>query len=676
MDFKIFVELLQNHFEDMVREDKTLYSTDTTGDELWETYLNSFPTGTNEVFRVRREYDCSACKQFIRDIGNAVVIKHNKVISIWDVETEDAMWKHVASVMSNFVKSRKITNYYIAKGRNIGTETSFENKEGKITTWNHFFISAEKNEIKIMKESDIPSFVGKLRESRSVFKRALDELSIDAVESIIELISQGSVYRGDEHISVLKNFLSIQKAYSLLSDEEKELYTWAVVPHTHISLLHIRNTSIGTLIVDLSEGLNIEDALTKYEKITAPSNYKRPKAIFTQKDVERAKKTVVELGYELSLARRFARLEDITVNDILFANKDASRRIQGDAFDILKVKASPSKKFDRAEEISIEDFINNVLPTTESIELLFDYGLSSNLVSLIAPKNADAKSMFKWGNGFSWAYNGNIADSMKNLVKEHGGKVDGVLRFSIQWNEDDDNENDFDAHCNAPSGHIFYGCPRISDGGNLDIDILNPNNKVAVENITWPSTEKMISGNYRFYVHNFAHRGGRSGFRAEIEFEGKVFSFSYNKDIRQNESVEVAEVIFNKAKNTFTLVEKLPASAGQGKEIWEMTTGSFVPVTVMMTSPNYWTNSKNIGNKHYFFMVKGCINTNKPNGFFNEYLDEALMQHKRVFEALGSQMHVDDDSEQLSGFGFSSTKRDSVTCKVKGATERILKINF
>jgi len=34
MDFKIFVELLQNHFEDMVREDKTLYSTDTTGDEL------------------------------------------------------------------------------------------------------------------------------------------------------------------------------------------------------------------------------------------------------------------------------------------------------------------------------------------------------------------------------------------------------------------------------------------------------------------------------------------------------------------------------------------------------------------------------------------------------------------------------------------------------------------
>ncbi len=76
------------------------------------------------------------------------------------------------------------------------------------------------------------------------------------------------------------------------------------------------------------------------------------------------------------------------------------------------------------------------------------------------------------------------------------------------------------------------------------------------------------------------------------------------------------------------------------------------------------------------FMVKDCINPEKPNGFFNEYLDEKLNEHRKVFEALGNKMHVEDDANQLSGFGFCATKRATLTCKVIGSTERILKILF
>ena len=95
-----------------------------------------------------------------------------------------------------------------------------------------------------------------------------------------------------------------------------------------------------------------------------------------------------------------------------------------------------------------------------------------------------------------------------------------------------------------------------------------------------------------------------------------------------------------------------------------------------MFSPNFWDGQKGIGNKHYFFMLEGCTNTDTPRGFFNEFLNQDLMEHKRVFEVLGNKMSVKESDNQLSGLGFSSTKRDSIIVKVEGSFNRTLKVNF
>ncbi|MFC8685972.1 hypothetical protein [Brevibacillus porteri] len=679
MEFKNFKMLLQDNFKEITKDITKLFEVELDKDKLWELYLDSFPVGTNEIHNEKREYDCSCCRQFVKNFGNVVAIKDNKIYTIWDFETNDTTFQPVISALSNYVKTKAVTDVYISKFKKIGTDKNYELTPDKSPKeWHHFYLELPEQYVDKSSRS-VAEIQGSYRDTRNVFKRSLDEITEDSLLTVLELISQNSLYKGEEWKGVLAEFLKYKKQYDKLEQETKGNYAWEQSVRAGGAVGRIRNHSIGTLLVNISEGMDLDTAVKKYEVIVAPSNYKRPKAIFTKKMLEDAKKTIEELGYMESLNRRHATLDDITVNNILFSNKDAAKRISG--LDLFEEMANQlpvnTKKFSKVEEIPINDFVKNVLPTAKELEVLLENKHSGNMVSLIAPEKKDSKIMFKWDNAFSWAYSGNITDSdMKDRVKAAGGNVEGVLRFSIQWNDIENDGNDLDAHCIEPSGNeIYYGNKNNRyTTGQLDVDIINPvRNTPAVENITWTEKDRMQKGMYKFFVHNFNNRGGRSGFRAEVEFEGQIYTFEYNKELRNGEKVQVAEVVFN--GNGFTLNEKLPSSVSS-KEVWNLQTNQFVPVSVVMFSPNYWDGQNEIGHRHFFFMLKDCINPENPNGFYNEFLKEDLMQHKRVFEALGSKMSVKEVEDQLSGLGFSSTKRNELLVKVKGQAERVVKVLF
>lgn len=659
-------------------------------EELYNLYLDSFPAGTNEIYRERREYDCSCCRHFIRDVGNVVSIKNGELHTIWGINpVSDDKYNVVAAALDAYVKQKAVSGVFLKKEKRIGTP---ENREmlptGKINKYEHFFVDLP--EICIFKECYGHTLEGDLsqfRDVRNVFKRSLDEISKESVDTVLELIAQNSLYKGVEWKKQLTEFKNYQKEYGKLTDEQKELWIWEKSIAAGAVIGKIRNHSIGTLLVNISEGMDLDLAVRKYEQIVAPVNYKRPKAIFTKKMLENAKKTITELGYMDSLQRRFATLDDITVNNILFSNKDAAKRITGamDLFDETEQDvAIDPKRFSKVEEISAEDFIKNVLPVAKELEVYLENKHIQNMVSLIAPEVADAKTMFKWNNGMSWAYTGNITDSdIKENVKAAGGSVTGIVRFSIQWNDGNGKDNsDLDAHCLEPQGgdHIYFSHKRSRyTGGELDIDITDPiyqcksNGGVAVENITYPSKERMKPGTYKFYVNQYSFRNSQ-GFKAEVEVNGEIHSYEYNTPVRGN--VDVAEVILDQSGN-FKVVDKLPGNCATiSKDVWGIKTLQFTPVSVVCYSPNYWDEQKGIGHQHLFFMLKDCINPEEPNGYYNEFLKPELEQHRRVFEALGAKAHVKDVDDQLSGVGFSLTKRNDLIIKVKGATERVLKIKF
>ena len=677
MNFVKFRDNLIEHFSSMEKELGNLFTVDLDKDELYEHYLSSYPAGTNPMFRKRTEHDCSCCRHFIKSIGNVVGIKDGQIISIWDFDCGDKTYQTVANSMSAFVKQHEITDFYFSNENSVGVLENYEKKEGfDVRKWDHFYLKLPSKYV----TQDVDSKKGGLRDIRNVFFRSLSEFSLESIDTVLELIAQNSLYRGNEWEANLKKLKAYKKTFDSLDENSKVLFAWEKAGEAGISVGKIRNHSVGTLLIDINEGVDLDTAVTKYEKVVAPTNYKRPKAIFTQKMVEDAQKKITELGYSDSLSRRFATLDDLTVNNILFSNRDVAKEKNLDVFGELKASAaSKPMKFNKVEEVSAEKFVKDILPSARELEVYFDGKNQKNLVSLIAPVNRGSKTMFKWNNGFSWAYKGNIADSIKQNVEKMGGNVTGDLRFSIQWNENGDNNNDFDAHCKTSFGsHIYYAEKHCSKTkGQLDVDIRLPaqeiNNRTAVENIFWQSRSTMKDGTYLFYVNNFSHRGGTSGFSAEIEFDGNIYHFDYPHELKYDENVKVAEVTLKDGQ--FSINELLPAST-TSKAVWGIKTNTFVPVSVVMYSPNYWDEQDGIGNKHYMFMLKGCVNDETPNGFFNEYLKPELETHKRVFEALGSKMKVTDTDNQLSGLGFSSTKRDEVVVKVIGSTERMLRIKF
>lgn len=678
MNFIQMRDRMLSHFASMTENNSQLFEVEVDKDKLWSLYLDSFPTNKNPIYRERTEHDCSCCRHFIKSLGNVVAIKDGKVISIWDFNVDgDDTYEPSIKAMREYIHSCRISDVYLTKERRIGTPTNKELYEGNIINYDHFYADIP---TKYLWGSSKSEKQAELRDTRNVFKRSLDEISAEAVNIVLELISQNSLYRGEEHKGVLEKFAGYKVIYDTLSSSQKEIYTWEKSAEAGMAVGRIRNHSIGTLLTDITEGVELDEAVRRYEAMVAPSNYKRPKAIFTQRMLNEAKQAISDLGYMDSLGRRYATLDDITVNNILFSNRDAAKRIAGaDVFDEMSASLPiNAKKFNKVEEIGIEAFIKNVLPAAQEVELLFEGRMTPNMVSLIAPENKDSKTMFKWNNNFCWAYTGNVTDSMKERVKAAGGSVTGDLRFSIQWNESGDDNSDLDAHCIEANGdEIMFSTfrkPSFSKtGGQLDIDIIHPNGKIAVENITWADRKKMNDGVYKFFVNQYSG-SVKHGFRAEVEFDGQIYSFDYSNRMRAGENVYVAEVALKNGE--FSIKNLLPESGVSCRDVWGLTTNQFVPVSVVMFSPNYWDEQNGIGNKHYFFMLKNCVNPETPNGFYNEFLCNELDKHKRVMEALGSKLAVAKAEDQLSGVGFSSTKHNSAIVKVKGKSERVLKIVF
>lgn len=700
---------IQQHFQQNMQQHK-LFRVSLSGRQVWDLYFNAFGDENNPVFRdpASSTHNCNHCKNFIRRYGNIVAIDDNlKVITLFDIKGNKE-FKDSMKSMSKAISKSKISEIFLEtfdelkslpyescnKNQEVfrlGVENNIKRytkeeartfgvvKEGEIRTFNHFCLDIPKKFVD-MSGASIESIMANYRDAKQVFKRAMDEMSTDTLKLVRDLINQGSLLNGDSHLHKVETMIPLSKEYSDLAKKNRDNWCW--VKSYGFQLAKFRNELMGVLCSDLSQGEDINKACKAWNKRVDPANYMKAKAPITKKQIKEAQKFVEENDFEASFDRRFAVADDIDINEILHINTADGVASKGSIFDKVSStkKSSHSKNnFEDVKEIGIDKFMKEVLPAAEGLEVYLENKHSNNMMSLTTSNKADSKPIFKYSNNYSQTFVGNIAgkSEIRDAVVSQGGKT-GDLRFSIMWAEGDDN-SDLDAHCKLPNNRlIYFSSPNDRmTGGNLDIDITQPQhhkrsgNKV-VENINFPSLNKMIDGTYLFRVNQYSARKSQ-GFSAEVEFNGEIFSYQYDKPLRGGINVNVAEVTLKDGKLS---INHLLPETNSSRKIYNLDSKEFHKVNLMCLSPNHWGDN-NVGDKHYLFLLDKCKANSSIRSFHNVDLIPELQKHRKVLEVLGTTNMIEPkDKNQLSGLGFNATVRDEVLVKVKGSHNRVLKIKF
>ena len=713
-NFKNFNDQIKNQFNKMQKTGK-LFRVNVSGDMIWETYISSFEN--NIIFRDPNSsfHNCNCCKNFIRRYGNIVSINSDGVLeSIFSNLGYIGEYTNPANFCNILITNAEIENVFFETFDELNIKVNYESckktqsefqlgieqnfkryteieanlypktvEVGKVYTFDHFGVKLSKDFVDFTGKSH-EAIMAFYRDKYSVFKRMFKEISLDTLILVKDLINQGSLLDGTSHLYAIDIIIQLYKEKQK-SNLNLENWCWFVTYKMDERIAKFKNTLIGVLCTELAEGMDLNKACENWNKRVDPINYMKASAPITKKQIEEAKRFVEENGYEASFDRRLATIDDIKVSEIKHINVGNGEIQKVSIFDNVKSTSTRHKRseFDKIEEVSIDKFMKDILPNCTSIEAFLENRMEGNLVTMTTSNQKDSKPIFKWNNNYSWSFNGNLAgkSQIKNIVQSKGGNISGVLMCRLIWNDENQSDHsDLDLWCSQPnlqkigfsqgfrkdSGNIFSSCK-----GQLDLDDRGGKQEIHAENIYFIDSKSLMNGNYKFRVNQYRARNSK-GFKVEIEFDGEIYSYSYNKPLKQSENIDIASVNFSNGK--FSITHHLPET-NSSKEFWNLETNNFHKVNLVCLSPNHWDNNK-VGNLHYFFMLDKCKTNTLVRGFHNENLISDLLQHRKVMEVLGTQSMIEPTDKQLSGIGFNSTVRDELIIKCSGSFKRMLKIKF
>lgn len=433
-----------------------LFTTDVVG--LWDAYLNGIP------WQHRQHYNCNRCREFITRYGGlAAVTKqgfvdpllwHSQDVPMFFRNSTDAMFERVAS-------KAKVTGIFLSSQEVWGTPFNVPGPPSKHQgrRWEHLHCR-NPNVFKHPLRNAEQMMAEKL-EDFQMLQRAIAEYQVAVVEQAVRVLEADALDRSEKTLGGARWFLElIQSLEASKRGPSRSNLCWLAVAQAPPGFCHVRTNVINTLLDDLKAGMPFDSVAKRWKEKMHPLQYQRPSAI-SDGNLEQANRIVEKLGTQGSLARRFARLEDVTywhwqprpVEEPQEAVKP---------FDSLKRSNRPLPAVELPEKkVTWEKF----LPLLEdALEVWVKAPLCGAYFGMVTTMDPAAPCLLQWNNHFSWYfyYRGGYARSW-NLQPDSWVKCNGITACPAHWGD-----RDLLRHQQGMAMFILDGCRDVSyQGGAL-----------------------------------------------------------------------------------------------------------------------------------------------------------------------------------------------------------------
>lgn len=441
-DYAALLASVRRGFESSVANGERLFAT--AGDPMFSLYLDGLPSH-------RQVHHCSACRQFVERFGGLVTIDETGSVrsAVWHPDLAPEFYRPAMAAMAKAAARRRVSSPFLARESTWGTP--------KTGDWTHFAVEPSKHLVFRHALLTPGQAMAAKREDFGTVARALADFTADMLAEAMRLLQAETLARSERFIGPVKWLQDLHAARSTTKNAvARDNILWRAIATAPDGFCHPRASVVGALLEDIAAGMAFDEVKRRFDAKMHPLLYQRPQAASSSANIEQAERIVAQLGIAPSLARRFARLDEVEL--IWRPVEKMEAPAASGVFGHLKATDRPAPTVLDIPAITVtwDKFARTVLPSAEALDLLLPHGAAA-FIGVTTAASADAPPILKWDredrrNPVAWYcyHNGSIPEQW-GLRGGSWCRVTGIMPLPTLWGDD-------------PMPHLGEGMVLVLDG--------------------------------------------------------------------------------------------------------------------------------------------------------------------------------------------------------------------